>query len=150
FEIVATSGATRRVPVPTYAMPKVQKRSAGYHASADMDLVDLFVGAEGTLGAIVDVELRVVGLPRRLLAWLWLDAEAAALALTARLRGERDVAAIESVDRPSLELLREDGVTERCGVAIPAGAQAALLVTLETRDHVEAALRRFTACADGL
>ena len=40
-------------------MPDVPKLSAGYYARPGMDLVDLFVGSEGTLGVIVDATLRV-------------------------------------------------------------------------------------------
>ena len=42
-----------------YVMPDVPKCSAGYFAAPDMDLIDLFIGAEGTLGVIVDATLRV-------------------------------------------------------------------------------------------
>ncbi len=51
FEIETASGRVF-VPVPTYRMPDVAKRSAGYHAAPGMDLIDLFIGSEGTLGVI--------------------------------------------------------------------------------------------------
>ena len=56
----AASTATRRFRPGTYAMPAVPKCSAGYFAAPDMDLIDLFIGAEGTLGVIVDATLRVL------------------------------------------------------------------------------------------
>src|SRR6185369_8052804 len=37
---VPTARGTVDVPVPTYRMPDVVKRSAGYHAEPDMDLID--------------------------------------------------------------------------------------------------------------
>ena len=40
------------------AMPQVPKCSAGYFATPDMDLVDLFVGSEGTLGVITQITFR--------------------------------------------------------------------------------------------
>ncbi|MEE2790364.1 MAG: FAD-binding oxidoreductase, partial [Acidobacteriota bacterium] len=49
FEIEKSDGKVT-VPVPTYRLPAVPKHSAGYHTGPDMDLVDLFVGSEGTLG----------------------------------------------------------------------------------------------------
>ena len=46
---VPTASGDVEVPVPAYRMPDVVKRSAGYHAEPDMDLIDLFIGSEGTL-----------------------------------------------------------------------------------------------------
>jgi len=34
--------------------------SAGYFAAPNMDLIDLFIGSEGTLGVLTDVTLRVL------------------------------------------------------------------------------------------
>src|SRR4029079_1509476 len=58
FDVVSSAGHIR-VPVPRYRMPDVPKLSAGYFAAGGMDLLDLFIGAEGTLGVITDVTLRV-------------------------------------------------------------------------------------------
>lgn len=146
FEIVGVAGETLRVNVPRYSMPRVEKRSAGYYAEPGMDLVDLFLGSEGTLGVITDVELRVLPEPARLLCWLPLDSEAAAVSLAGRLREAAratwsardprgvDVAAIESLDRRSLELLREDGADRANGLPLAPSAQAALFFTLELRE----------------
>ena len=41
-------------------MPSVPKLSAGYFARPGMDLIDLFIGSEGTLGIVVDATLGVV------------------------------------------------------------------------------------------
>jgi len=59
FEITCAHG-TRRFHPGAYAMPHVPKCSAGYFAAPGMDLIDLFIGAEGTLGVIVDATIRVV------------------------------------------------------------------------------------------
>ena len=58
FEI-QIGARTVRVPVPSYRMPRVSKLSAGYFAEPGMDLVDLFIGAEGTLGIVTAATLRV-------------------------------------------------------------------------------------------
>ncbi len=143
FDVVLTTGEARRVPVPTYTMPQVAKRSAGYHAEPEMDLVDLFVGSEGTLGVITEIEVAVIPEPVRLLGWTTLASEQAALRLVARMReaaratwasrDERglDVAAIESMDGRCLQLLREDGKDRENGVHLDASSQTALLVQVE-------------------
>ena len=51
-----------RITIPSYKMPQV-KNSAGYYAEDNMDLVDLFVGQEGTLGVITEARLRLLGKP---------------------------------------------------------------------------------------
>jgi len=45
---IATGGRTLRVPVPSYRKPQVAKLAAGYHAEPGMDLIDLFIGSEGS------------------------------------------------------------------------------------------------------
>src|SRR3954451_1459109 len=143
FEIVL-SDRIARVPVPRYTMPDVAKTSAGYFAAPGMDLIDLFIGAEGTLGVITDVTLRVLPeRPRMCLAFVPFDERDAALAFVTRLRDAAretwrtadprglDVSAIEHLDARCLALLREDGADAANGVAIPARAAIALLITLE-------------------
>jgi len=144
--VVLASGDARRierggakasslVPVPTYRMPAVPKNSAGYFAAAGMDLIDLFIGSEGTLGVITEVTLRV--LPRRPAlchAFVTFADRSAALAFVAGLRRASHavgVSAIEHMDARCLSILREDGVDRQLGVPIPDDSAIALLVTLE-------------------
>lgn len=135
-ERTATNGwldlAGRQVPVPSYVMPDVVKRSAGYFASPDMDAVDLFIGSEGTLGVITDVTFRVVSpAPAAALALIPCASESEAFALTATLRNPRYVAAVESMDRRCIELLIEDGAAARHHVALRPDTEMLLLVHLE-------------------
>ena len=120
------------VPVPPYRMPQVDKVSAGYFAAPDMDLIDLFIGSEGTLGVITAVTFRTLS-PRAatVLALVPCASETAALGLVAELRRERSVAAIEHMDRRSIDILREDGVDTRNDVAFPDDTGLALLVQIE-------------------
>jgi len=133
-----------RVRIGTYRMPDVPKCSAGYFAAAGMDLIDLFIGSEGTLGVIVDATVRVLpARPAVAMALVPVDTEADALALVDELRRESrttwasgdprgiDVAAIESLDRRSLAVIREDGVDRQQGVSIPPTAAVALVIHLE-------------------
>jgi D-lactate dehydrogenase (cytochrome) len=132
--VIATARGELRVEVPDIRMPEVPKCSAGYFAAPEMDLIDLFIGSEGTLGVIADVEFDVRRRPAGV-CWIVvsLGDEHSAIALTADLRDDRtlDVAAIEHIDRRSIEVLREDGVDRRLGIQIPARADVLLLVQIE-------------------
>ncbi|MEZ5317501.1 MAG: FAD-binding oxidoreductase [Vicinamibacterales bacterium] len=134
----------RRVRPGTYRMPDVPKCSAGYFARPGMDLIDLFVGSEGTLGVITAATLRVLShQPAVALAVVPVTSEPEGLALVAELRRQArntwrrgdahgiDVRAIESLDRRCLELLREDGADRRHDVHLPATTALALIVHLE-------------------
>src|SRR6185436_862139 len=48
-----------RIDIPTYHVPMLPKVSAGYFTEPHLDLVDLFVGSEGTLGVIAGATLRI-------------------------------------------------------------------------------------------
>jgi D-lactate dehydrogenase (cytochrome) len=134
------------VPVPTYRLPDVPKVSAGYFAAPGMDLVDLFIGSEGTLGIISEVTLRVVPeRPAIAVVWVPFPRRDAALDFVRRLRTTAretwrtgdphgiDVSAIEHMDARSLALLREDGIDREQGIALTGREALALLVTIELR-----------------
>ena len=129
---VPTSRGTIDVPVPSYRMPDVVKRSAGYHAEPNMDLVDLFIGSEGTLGVVTAITFRTLSpVPTTALALVPCRSEADAIALVGELRHEAHVAAIEHMDRRCLDVLHEDGADRRHDVTFPPGTALALLVQIE-------------------
>ncbi len=147
FEIDGAAGL-RRLPIPTYTLPQVAKCSAGYYAAPHMDLIDLFIGSEGTLGVISEATLNVVSPgPEICLALVPCLNEAQALAITRTLRETShktwqngdprglDVSAIEYIDARSLEILREDGSDKRNSIALDPHIQALLLVQIELRSE---------------
>ena len=151
FEI-ETSDGTLVVPVPTYRLPDVPKRSAGYQAAPDMDLIDLFVGSEGTLGIVTSVTLDVLPeRPERCLIVVALADDVQAIRVASRLRDASvetrrtqarnglDVVAVEYMDLRCLELLREEGIDRRRRVAIPPTAGAVLLAQVELPSGTTAA-----------
>jgi len=151
FEIASTTGDVRRVRLPRYVMPNVPKLSAGYYARPGMDLIDLFIGAEGTLGIVVEATLKVVARPRRVAALIRCADDRQAVALTSTLRenamsawngkGPLDVAAIEYMDTRALRAV-PDEMFARAGVARPSGQSVMLLLQIEIASNEEAALDR--------
>jgi D-lactate dehydrogenase (cytochrome) len=143
FEIVCAHGSRKFRP-GSYRPPAVPKCSAGYFAAPDMDLIDLFIGAEGTLGVIVDATLRVLPTPPAVaMAVVPAGSEQAGLALVDDLRRASqatwrfrdpagiDIAAIESLDHRCLDVLRQDQVGRTQGVAWPDKTELLLIVQLE-------------------
>jgi D-lactate dehydrogenase (cytochrome) len=133
-----------RFPIPSYKMPQVPKCSAGYYAAPHMDLIDLFIGSEGTLGVITEATLRVVApRPEICVALVPCLNEAQALVLTRTLRELSlttrqthdhrglDVSAIEYMDARSVKILREDGSDKRNHITLKPDAQTLLLIQLE-------------------
>jgi D-lactate dehydrogenase (cytochrome) len=147
FEIERTTGEMLRVPVPTYTMPAVPKLSAGYFARPQMDLIDLFIGSEGTLGIIVEATLRVIPRPRRFVALVACTGDAQAVALASALReaaraarsgrGALDVSAIEYIDARALRIVPDDAF-DGVGVARPRGEAGLLLLQIEVGGSEEA------------
>lgn len=65
--IITETGICIQVPVPSYIMPD-SKTSCGYYAKDGMDAIDLFIGQEGTLSVITEVELGLVKKPFKILS----------------------------------------------------------------------------------
>ncbi len=108
FEIDLSDGTTARIPVPNYRMP-VCKNAAGYHAFPGMDLIDLFIGAEGTLGVVTEVELTVLKKPTALFSGILFFPDEKSCYRFSRetLPGLFDLRVLEFFDSRSLTLLRE-------------------------------------------
>jgi D-lactate dehydrogenase (cytochrome) len=145
FEIETATGL-RRLQIPDIVMPDVVKRSAGYFVAPGMDLIDLFIGSEGTFGVIADVTFRTAPLPAAMCrAFVPVGTEEAAIALAGALRDAAqatwrdrdplgiDLAAIEHIDARSIQVIREDGIDRKLDVTLPSGAAVVLLVDLELR-----------------
>ncbi|HEY7790558.1 MAG TPA: FAD-binding oxidoreductase [Vicinamibacterales bacterium] len=144
FEIETAARGVVTVPLPTYRMPAVAKCSAGYFAAPGMDLIDLFIGSEGTLGVVTEITIRLLSpTPALCVMLVPLRDESLGFELAGRLRAASlatrraqdplgiDVCAIEHLDRRSIELVRDDGSARRCGVSFEDDAVLALLVQLE-------------------
>jgi D-lactate dehydrogenase (cytochrome) len=133
FEIPLSGGERLKVPVPDYVLPKLKKISAGYHASDPMDLIDLFIGSEGTLGLITEVTVGVAPLPAAVVGALaFLPSFESAFELSAELRsGVPGLRSIEFMNDSCLDLLRECGADSRLRIEIPKESKAALLFEME-------------------
>jgi D-lactate dehydrogenase (cytochrome) len=60
---VADNGKYFDVKLPTYALPNTRKNNSGYFNSKTVDAIDLFIGSEGTLGVITEIEFKLLPKP---------------------------------------------------------------------------------------
>ena len=156
-EVQLTSGQTMSIAVPGYRMPDVAKLSAGYYARPGMDLIDLFIGSEGTLGIVVESTLRVIPRPRRAVALIQCADDAQAIAVTGALReeacetwngrGALDVSAIEYMDARALRSVADETFT-RANVTRPGGESVALMVQIEVGSDEAGAFARLQDLLD--
>lgn len=119
--VTTESGRTINIDIPDYPMPET-KHAAGYYCKKDMDAIDLFIGSEGTLGVITELELKLIDLPEEILsAVIFFSSEDDALDFVASARemsyrsrenvssansGEIDARGLEYFDRNSLVFLQ--------------------------------------------
>lgn len=120
-----------RIPVPGFSLPAGIKNAAGYYGGSEVDLIDLFIGSEGTLGAVTEVEVEL--LPN-VAGWLSMFAffpdESSALDLIELARDRSSPGSItrpdciEWFDKASLRLIAQ-ALPE---FEIPARAELALFI----------------------
>jgi D-lactate dehydrogenase (cytochrome) len=67
-EIPLPSGKSINAHLPTYHMPQTRKHASGYYVAPEMDVLDLFIGSEGTLGVVVEIEVGLLPKPEGLLS----------------------------------------------------------------------------------
>jgi D-lactate dehydrogenase (cytochrome) len=113
-------GARIEARIPSYHMPQTRKHASGYYVAQGMDAIDLFIGSEGTLGVITEIEARLLPVPENVLsgvAFFASEDELLSFVREARARSLRtregdaeakgiDARALEYFDDESLRMLR--------------------------------------------
>jgi D-lactate dehydrogenase (cytochrome) len=149
--IPVSSGRVIQARLPSYRMPRVRKHASGYYVAPGMDLLDLFIGSEGTLGVIVEVKVKLLPKPLGLLSgvvFFKTEKDVLGFVREARERSlqSRDVIeaeddphridarALEYFDTGSLGFLRQKYET------IPAAAVGAIFFEQETTSATEDSL----------
>jgi D-lactate dehydrogenase (cytochrome) len=128
FTVRRLDGSAAEVVVPSYEMPAT-KNAAGLFAARGMDLIDLFIGSEGTLGVVTEIEIVLSPRPAGILSALaFLPTDADAIALVRHARGDLadaprpgavDPIALELFDSRSLDFLRTRKNDEGAASQIP-------------------------------
>ncbi|MBN1543349.1 FAD-binding oxidoreductase [candidate division KSB1 bacterium] len=132
------------IPVPAYA-PIAVKNAAGYYVSHPMDCMDFFIGSEGTLGILTEIELALARKPERVFAAVtFFQQEADALDFVKKVREAQTGGStlvqpltLEYFDGVSLDLLREKSEREGPGSHIPPFGEKARAAIYFEQDYRE-------------
>ena len=128
----------------TIPLPNVTKNTAGYLLRPGMDWVDLFVGAEGTLGVVTEARVRLLPMPPTILGGVvFFPSDESAIDAVETWREGGTARMLEYFDEPSLKLLRKRFPE------IPGTARTAILfeqeMTSEDDPELDAWLERIEA-----
>lgn len=127
--------------LPGYKMPRV-KSAAGYYTEDDMDPIDLFIGSEGTLGVISEIEVALVRRPKQIMsivAFFPSDADAVSFFYEAHTL-LKNALVFEYFDSSAIVLLREKREREGNGstiASLPEKAKSAIFLELALESDAE-------------
>lgn len=127
--------------VPAVYRPRSTKHSAGYPLTPGMDWIDLITGSEGTLGVVIEADLKLLGQPKELLNGIvFFTSDQDAINAVEAWRPIHGLRMLEYVDEPSLALIRGKYKD------IPPAAVAAVIVEqiVEDDSAVDAWVDRLT------
>ncbi|SDY81075.1 FAD-binding oxidoreductase [Tindallia californiensis] len=106
-ELMTEQGNLLKLKLPQYQSPSI-KNASGYYVADDMDVIDLFIGSDGTLAIISEIEVKLLKMPP--VVWgisCFFTQEALAVNFVKEIRKKTDkVASIEYFDGDALEILR--------------------------------------------
>jgi D-lactate dehydrogenase (cytochrome) len=121
FVFEQSDGTITEIHIPDVLAPST-KATLGYPLQSDMDLIDLIIGSEGTLGVIVEVELRLEPRPTSTIGVLVIvPDEDTALRLVDLARSTAAIRfdAMEYFDSAAFQLLLEKKQMDGSGSHIP-------------------------------
>ena len=131
FSVSTTDGRELTGTLPGYDMPRT-KNAAGYFVRDNMDLLDVLIGAEGTLGVISEIEVKLLPSPAAMWGIMtFFPSEEQAVDFVGKVRAkDPKPVAVEFFDHNALDILRAAKEQDVLGEvpAPPANAHTAIYV----------------------
>lgn len=107
LKLTTEQGYGLNLELPSYQMPET-KNASGYFVEDNMDAIDLFIGSDGTLGIITEIEVCLLPLPQ--IIWgvsCFFERELEGIRFVISVRNQlENITAIEFFDKDALYILR--------------------------------------------
>jgi len=108
IELDTESGSRITAKIPSYERPNVRKNVSGFYNEPPLDAIDLFIGSEGTLGVITEIELSLLPKPAGFFSGIvFFESESDLLAF------------VDEVKKLSFERRRHESVPEAVATGSP-------------------------------
>jgi len=144
LHLVTEQGNKITAKRPTYKRPHVRKNVSGYFNQKPLDAIDLFIGSEGTLGVITEIELSLLSKPKGFFSGVvFFENEADLLTFVSEARewsftnrnsqtpNSFDASLLEYFDKNALDFIREKFPE------VPENMQGAIFFEQETTAETE-------------
>lgn len=148
-DIETESGKKISLKLPTYRQPDVRKNTSGYFSSEKTDAIDLFIGSEGTLGIITEIEFKLLTKPKGFLSGivffhnnkdlLNFVNEARNISFETRKNRSSNPSDVKQIDATLLEYFDEEAlkfIREKF-TEVPENAAGAIFFEQETTEETE-------------
>jgi len=109
FEIKNSEGSKLQFKIPNYIFNTTVKNAAGIFSKPNMDLIDLFIGSEGILGIITQIDIWIIEKRRLISNVLFFNFEEDAINFAELIRDDEELSPefIEFFSCEALSLLKE-------------------------------------------
>jgi D-lactate dehydrogenase (cytochrome) len=121
FIVNQSDGTKLKFRIPNYIFNTSVKNAAGIYSKPSMDLIDLFIGSEGILGIVTQIDIWIIEKHQLISNVLFFKTEEDALNFTDKIRNNVIISSefIEFFSDQALNLLREVQTREPGSLKIP-------------------------------
>lgn len=121
FIVKKPNGEILHFTIPNYIFNTSVKNAAGIYSKPNMDLIDLFIGSEGILGIITQIDIWIIKKKQLISNVLFFDTEEDSISFVEQIRNNRTISPefIEFFSSEALNLLKKVQKKEFSSLNIP-------------------------------
>jgi D-lactate dehydrogenase (cytochrome) len=121
FIVNKTNGEKLKFNIPNYIFDTSVKNAAGIYSKPNMDLIDLFIGSEGILGVITQIDIWIIEKKPLVSNVLFFESEVDSITFVELLRNNRIVSPefIEFFSKEALDLIKNVQIRDPGPINMP-------------------------------